>query len=366
METEANLTDSVVMRIAGAVRDQLVLLAARRRCDALAKADKVIEDLERLTRARNSLGICLAREWSMAAGKILRSFETATGDLPFHVNQLQQFCDAAVPQVPDLSEIAADIRQLKEEFGSVRYVGRQRMLAARTETIELEGVYLGEFEIQLHIDQLTQSQMGRAYAVVAIDPHPAASKDEVTHPHVSDECLCAGDAGAAINMSLRGGRVCDFFLLIRSVLETYNPDSPFVSLNNWSGVACYECGYIASDDDIHWCSCCENDYCHDCSSYCIRCDESTCIGCLEKCSACDESVCPSCMTTCPECNEQLCRNCLEEQECSCHEEDQESSNDEDQNPTVASGDEGEQGSGGFDVLREVVAATATSVGVDAA
>ena len=63
--------------------------------------------------------------------------------------------------------------------------------------------------------------------MIALDPHPAALNDAVTHPHVSDERLCTGDAGAAIQAALAAGRVFDFFTLVRSVLVTYNPESPY-------------------------------------------------------------------------------------------------------------------------------------------
>ena len=65
------------------------------------------------------------------------------------------------------------------------------------------------------------------YRVVALDPHPAGSDESVTHPHVRDEQLCAGDAAAAIRSALAGGRICDFFLLVRSVLDRIQPRLAF-------------------------------------------------------------------------------------------------------------------------------------------
>ena len=150
-----------------------------------------------------------------------------------------------------------------------------------------------------------------------------------------------GDAGAAISAALAAGRICDLFLLVRSVLMHYNPHSPFVSLDNWHGIACHECGYITSGDDVFWCAACEHDFCGDCSSYCRRCDESTCINCLENCPACDEPVCPSCMTRCPDCEEPICKTCLEEQQCPCIEENEENQDEQAENMsatvTAASG-----------------------------
>ncbi len=100
-------------------------------------------------------------------------------------------------------------------------------------------VYLGEFEIQLQLAGQGESHdHEELYRIVAVDPHPATSDESVTHPHVRDECLCAGEAGAAICSALTSGRICDFFLLVRSVLKEYNPKSPFVPLDKWNGICC--------------------------------------------------------------------------------------------------------------------------------
>ena len=136
------------------------------------------------------------------------------------------------------------------EFERFDYDAKQQTLSITTEPIRLENVYLGEFSIQLHIDRLSQVPRRRnVYRIVAEDPHPATSNDSVTHPHVRDEELCAGDATAAINAALETGRICDFFLLVRSVLMTYNGHSPYVPLAEWNGRACNDCGYVTDSDD---------------------------------------------------------------------------------------------------------------------
>lgn len=204
-----------------------------------------------------------------------------------------------------------------------------------------------------------------------MDPHPASCNECVTHPHVSDERLCPGDAGAAINMALSAGRICDFFLLVRSVLTSYNPGSPYVSLDNWHGKACYDCGYVVDGDEIYWCCYCENDFCSDCSSYCRRCEDTFCRSCLEECQVCNDLICRSCMTSCPECNEQLCKNCLDDMECPCLKENEENKENQDEerestSRTVAASDANEEINKSIDVIREAARATASSVGIDAA
>ena len=83
----------------------------------------------------------------------------------------------------------------------------------------------------LHLNRLGESQRGTAYSIIALDPHPAASNDSVTHPHISDGELCAGDAGAAIRAALGAGRIADVFQLVHSVLTTYNPGCPYAFMD---------------------------------------------------------------------------------------------------------------------------------------
>ena len=255
-----------------------------------------------------------------------------------------------------------------EEFDGLVYHKESDLLAVTTESIELDDVHLGEFEIQLHVPSLAEMRYNSIYRIFALDPHPAGSNDCVTHPHVSDEHLCPGDAGAAINMALAAGRICDFFLLVRSVLTNYNPDSPYVSLDNWYGTPCYDCGYVMDDENEYFCSFCENTFCGECSDYCRHCHEGGCRGCLTECAVCQDLTCQECMSVCPECGEPLCKKCLDDMACPCIEENEEIENEETEDATtaVATSDPNEGRDGGFDVVREAARATERTVGIDAA
>ncbi len=71
------------------------------------------------------------------------------------------------------------------------------------------------------------------YRVIALDPHPAAGNEMVTHPHVSDEHVCLGDATIAVKQALATGRVCDACHLIplqaRKAISEYLEVRPPVS-----------------------------------------------------------------------------------------------------------------------------------------
>lgn len=363
-----SLSQRQLVRIASDIRDQLLRLKQSKQREVQSRATGLIEQMNRLVSIRRKLSLCESRNWQAAGEKVLRHVEAALRDVPYDMQQVEQAVQACNIKVPSVTEVYQELSQADEEFDGLLYHKEGDLLAVTTEPIELNDVHLGEFEIQLHVPSLAEMRYNAIYRIFALDPHPAASNECVTHPHVSDERLCPGDAGAAINMALAAGRICDFFLLVRSVLTHYNPDSPYVSLDSWHGISCHECGYVASGDDVHWCKCCQHEYCSECSSDCRRCDESICIGCLENCTVCDEPVCPSCMTSCPECGQQLCKTCLEELQCPCIQENEENQNEESENTatTVEASGANARRDGGFDVIREAARATERAAGIDAA
>ena len=215
---------------------------------------------------------------------------------------------------PTVREVYEELRQLDEEFERVQYHHDSKLLCVVTDRIELEGTYLGDFEIQLHVPSLAEMRRNHAiYRIVALDPHPASCNEHVTHPHVSDEHLCEGDASAAIEAALANGRVCDFFILVRSVLTPTTTRTPLTS--GWTsgdGTPCYDCGCSCSSDEMYFCESCERDFCSECYSCCRVCDTSMCFGCLTRCQGCDHHVCGECMTSCDVCGESFCKNCVSE------------------------------------------------------
>jgi hypothetical protein len=336
------LTQRKLIRLAEKIHSQLRLLQGSRHREVMRQTASLMENLEQLRRTSNLLAVCVGRNWNAAAEQITDRLEQSLRDVPYHAGEVQRMLEASKPKLPAIRDIMAELEQAQEEFDNLQHVEDGDLLVVTTESIELEGYYLGEFEIRLQIGSLSEFKRHSAiYRIVAIDPHPAACNEAVTHPHVSDEHMCEGDASAAIEAALTNGRVCDFFQLVTAVLTNYNPNSPYVALSDWEGRPCYDCGYTMGGDEIHWCSSCEEDFCDECTSYCRRCDETTCRACLEECSVCGDLVCPSCKTKCPECGRSLCKTCQEEEQCPCLKEPQDSKENEDERAN-------ESGSGDID------------------
>lgn len=213
---------------------------------------------------------------------------------------------------PSFRDIYLDLCAVQQEFGSLAW-DKDGRLCVTTEEIELEGVYLGPFRVALSLRPGSRdSSRPFAYYCIAEDPHPAARGDEYTHPHVSDEYLCEGEGSLAISNALREGRLYDFFVLVRSTLNTYATDSPYVKLDEWEGVSCSECGYIIHDrDELYRCDQCDTALCSECSDSCDTCGRTYCRQHMDRCERCGHRMCPDCesSSTCVECGKTVCGDC---------------------------------------------------------
>ena len=268
--------------------------------------------------------------WLTGADNIRSRVSRNLNDFSYYLQRFKELVNADGTVLPNFSDIYAELIQIEQEFGETKFDPNEKAISITTEPITLEDIPFGPFEVKLFIGQISRLYSDTPYRMIALNPNPAGTNDCVTHPHVSDERLCEGDGHVAIRSAIEQGRFCDFFTLVVNILQTYNPDSPYVSLDDWEGISCYDCGCTVSDDDRYYCEYCDRDYCSQCSSYCQRCDTTICLGCAYECPSCNEPVCHNCTAKCKECEETYCKDCLtEEGLCeSCQEQRKENENEE--------------------------------------
>jgi hypothetical protein len=263
------------------------------------------------------------RGWTSAIGQVreqlIQQFRLLEHSMTNTATQINRVSTLPGPTLRDLYE---EICHLRREFSEVELDLKAGVVAAITDDIELRGVYLGPFRIELHLERLAKRADSSAFEVTALDSHPAASNEDVTHPHVRDGEVCAGDATVPIASALAEGRLVDAFLALNSVLHTYNPHSPYVSLDQWDGNRCSDCGGVF--DETYFCNGCEEDFCDDCATSCDICDATYCSGCLEEDPESGHMCCRGCRETCGDCgrivesdqfdsDSRLCPQCLEKQ-----------------------------------------------------
>lgn len=285
------------------------------------------EELQKVTR---QLRLVRRKYWRLAeatlSNDLHRLLHQVQSELLAIENNLTQ--PLLINRSSSLADIHADLNALEVEFGKISFDRRARTLSVTTEPIELDEVFLGPFEIRLNWATMSDPY-GRRYRIIALDPHPAASNDSVTHPHVQSENLCEGDGHQPILAALKQGRLLDFFLLIANILRTYNSSSPYISLEDWHGVDCTECGNTIHDEENWNCERCGTTLCDGCVHSCYGCESSLCSDCIVSCSGCQDYFCNSCLKVCSHCESDFCSGCLHDNEiCTdCHERQTEESAD---------------------------------------
>jgi hypothetical protein len=261
------------------------------------------------------------RGWNLAAQRLQRELREVLRRLHGELVAMDGLLESKhnESQFASVGDIYADLVALHEEFDDVSIDRRGKTVSVTTEPIELERVCLGPFEIRLDWSELVDGQ-SHNYRVIALDANPAAANASVTHPHVQDEAVCEGEGRQPIRHALEQGRLLDFFLIVANLLRTYNSGSPYVSLSDWHGVECADCGSTVCDDERWTCEKCETTICGECYFNCPGCDGIFCNECMTRCGGCDENHCGTCMRRCSRCRAELCQGCLYDKErCSdCH------------------------------------------------
>jgi hypothetical protein len=322
-----------LVHFANKVQDSLIKLRCCRYIELLNQLGTFAESIKDIANLSRKLSTSLSHNWLSAADDCSAGINRVVDDISYCITNLKQLLDKPVVEIPTLSFILEELRQLQQEFGQIDFQKGEKTISVVTEPITLQDTDLGPFKIQLELKKLSELYKTSPYLCIALEPNPAATNEEVTHPHVSNERLCEGDGYTAIRAALEQARLIDFFSIVKSILNTYSPDSPYISLDDWSGVACYDCGGMIDSESTYYCYSCDRDFCESCSSYCRSCDETCCLGCGGNCPSCEEFVCRNCIKTCSECGETFCKMCMEDDVCkNCKEEQKELENtDENEN-----------------------------------
>jgi hypothetical protein len=164
-------------------------------------------------------------------------------------------------RVASASEIAA-VAALEAEFEEVDLL-KGRRISVVTAPIKLEDVYLGPFESH---SGGTGSAMPRpTQSLPRTRPTRKTARTSAIHMSRTSSFV-RGEGTATIKAALTSGRLYDFFILVRQVLGTYNPDSAYVTLANWHGNgSCACCDYLLAHDGGSYCERCHDHACEDCS-----------------------------------------------------------------------------------------------------
>ena len=295
-------------------------------CQNLSRdTNRIRDSATTLARMLRRIEIASSRNWRAARELTVRDYRRTAEEMEKQLNEIKKTI-SEVAQLPFVktSDVFLDLMALRQEFNDIRFDAKRKILSVVSKQIQLEDLNLGCFRIELHLETLGTRGY---YEIIAVDPNQASSNDNVTHPHVQDDRMCEGDAQPTIKLALQQGRLLDFFQIVEQVLSTYNPNSAYVTIDQWEGTTCRHCGHTADPDETRECADCGAMICDSCVYCCCDCEDSFCGNCEATCGGCLDSICKSCVKTCQECDESFCSYCLTENErCNtCEEKSKESS-----------------------------------------
>ena len=95
------------------------------------------------------------------------------------------------------------------------------------------------------------------------------------HPHVArDGRVCWNGYDDEARLWHQSGQFVALRDLIENLLHTYNPNSPYITLEDWEydGSTCASCGEHCHEDDLSWSESYEGDLCNTCGAWCSHCD----------------------------------------------------------------------------------------------
>jgi len=261
------------------------------------------ETLLQLTRRHQR---AVERGWRVAAQTLQRDLERRLRWFENDLAALRLSLVEDEPPVVALRTVYEELSSLADEFAEVEIDLRATTVRVQTTEIVLDDLDLGPFNLVWNWIRLPYAT---ALTVDALEPVRPAARDDVTHPHVMNGQLCEGEATRPLAQALRDGRLCDYFLIVRQTLQTYNSSSAYVALEDWMGSRCRSCDDRVSDDDLTSCESCGDELCQDCSRSCCQCGRTGCSDCLRNCGDCLEDFCGRCWpsrsgrdaTVCPNC-----------------------------------------------------------------
>lgn len=257
--------------------------------------------LEALVRRHDA---ALDRQWLVAAAALAADFDIRLRWLETDLRAVK--VSARSHQPPLVRTIYQELVVLTDEFDDVEIRLAQTTIRVRTDEIVLNGLDLGRFDLLWNWSANEDHQL----TAEAVEPNRPVVREDITHPHVLDDVLCEGDAAPVMQRALAEGRLCDYFLIVKQTLETYNKHSAYVSLDEWSSSDCGRCGDSVDPDEMSGCEACGESMCDGCTGTCDTCGRTCCRMCLGRCGECEEEFCPRCWpirdrrphsTICPHC-----------------------------------------------------------------
>ena len=314
------MNDKLIFRAAAAYHEMLIKIAAANMSNPnfSRHACNVKNIMAEISVWSKRLEVAQTKGWENATSflkhtMIKRLMQNAANTFSVMESELLEENEVSVPSIKELWQ---EIKSLNGLFEGCDF--RNNRLSVTTQPITLEHnditLNLGRFEITIDFKADITGSYEHTVLMRALEPAPAPAEEDLVHPHIRNDEPCLGEAVGLMQKPFVQGRIESVFLILNGMLNTYNPGSPYCTIEKWydEESECSSCGGSMIEDDVYSCSGCSASMCSDCMVFCCRCDQYYCENCTGfVCGWCEESVCGECdFNKCKDCNMPLCKKCV--------------------------------------------------------
>jgi hypothetical protein len=160
--------------------------------------------------------------------------------------------------------------------------------------VYLDDVYIGDLGVTMALERFEVRVKNTS---IDLD-----DKGGYHHPHVArDGWICWNGHDEEAEAYHAEGDFLAVKDMIEALLQTYNPHSPYISLENWeqgSGAYCSACEERCDEDELGWSQSYGGELCESCRAWCEKCDEyvhyTRFNADLEACESCIEAGADNC------------------------------------------------------------------------
>ena len=103
---ESNLSDRLLIRIAGKICDALMSREAGVYTRLTREIEHLVTELSSLQDVQKKLEMCVSRSWQAASRQLQRRIERITENLPYYVSEVDHAADMNGPSPVDVNQFA--------------------------------------------------------------------------------------------------------------------------------------------------------------------------------------------------------------------------------------------------------------------
>ena len=197
--------------------------------------------------------------------------------------------ESVEPIVANLKTLFQETELVQEKPLEVRWI---------VDNVTLNDVWIGDMDVTMNLDQFKVRVWN-----ISVDTE---EKGGCQHPHVaSDGHICWNSHDEEAQEYHASGDFLALKDMIENLLRTYNPQSPYINLEDWEngfGESCGDCGERWPSDELSYSERYGELLCPNCRYWCDRCEE--CVpdhhynAAMEACDRCveqDSDVCTLCL-----------------------------------------------------------------------